>query len=112
MRADLKVGTTTVTVRLKPDTTECAIEVAPYRGLRQRPGAPVKQTMEAARQRSGQNTRAGHLREDQTWSERHGSEQQMPATCFAAPTILFAEPVLPDADASGRAGRLRQGYSA
>jgi hypothetical protein len=23
----------------------------------------------------------------------------MPATCFAAPTILFAEPVLPAADA-------------
>jgi hypothetical protein len=27
----------------------------------------------------------------------------MPATCFAAPTILFAEPVLPAADA-GEAG--------
>jgi len=36
---------------------------------------------------SGQNTRAGHLREDQTWSERHGTEQQMPATCFATPTF-------------------------
>jgi hypothetical protein len=35
---------------------------------------------------SGQNTRAGHVREDQTWSSRHGSEQQVPATCFAAPT--------------------------
>jgi len=54
--------------------------------------------MEAARQRSLQNTRAGHIREDQTWSERHGSEQQMPATCFAVPPILFAEPVLLDAD--------------
>src|SRR5688572_2440863 len=50
---------------------------------------------------SGQNTRAGHLREDQTWSERHGTEQQMPATCFAATPILFAEPVLPDDDAPG-----------
>jgi len=55
---------------------------------------------------SGQNTRAGHLREDQTWSERHGSEEQMPATCFAAPPILFAEPVLLDAGA-GRASALR-----
>jgi hypothetical protein len=66
--------------------------------------------MEAARQRSEQNTRAGHVREDQTWSERHGIEQQMPATCFAAPPILFAEPVLPDDDVSGRANRLRHGY--
>ena len=42
----------------------------------------------------GQNTRAGHLREDQTWSERHGIERQTPATCFATPTFLFAEPAL------------------
>ena len=56
--------------------------------------------MEAARQQEvDENTRAGHLREDQTWSGRHDSEQQMPATCFAAPPILFAEPVPLDADA-------------
>ena len=48
---------------------------------------------------SGQNTRAGHLREDQTWSSRHDMDQQMPATCFAAPPILFAEPVLLNDDA-------------
>src|SRR5688500_2172130 len=78
LSADLKVG-----------TTYCD----------QRPGAPVKQQWRRRDSDSGQNTRAGHLREDQTWSERHDSEQQMPATCFAAPPILFAEPVLPDDDA-------------
>ena len=35
---------------------------------------------------SGQNTRASHLREDQTWSERHGTRRQTLATCFTTPT--------------------------
>ena len=62
--------------------------------------------MKAARRRQGTKRGADHLREDQAWSERHGSEQQMSATRFAAPTagalLLFAEPVLPGGDAAVR----------
>ena len=52
-----------------------------------RPGAAVQQTMKAARQRQWTKRGADHLREDQAWSERHGSEEQMLATRFAAPTF-------------------------
>ena len=54
---------------------------------RRRPGAAVQQTMKAARQRPWTKRGADHLREDQAWSERHGSEEQMLATRFAAPTF-------------------------
>jgi hypothetical protein len=90
-------------VRLKPDTTICATEVEPYRGASAAGSAGAANNRSRRDSDSGQNTRAGYLREDQTWSERHDRNQQMPATCFAAPTFLFAEPVLPDADA-GEAG--------
>src|SRR5688500_15213257 len=46
----------------------------------------------------GQNTIADHL-EERARSERHGIEQQTTATCFATPSFVFAEPVLPVADA-------------
>ena len=49
----------------------------------------------AARERQWTKRRAGHLREDHAWSERHGITQQMSATRFAAPSFLFAEPALP-----------------
>ena len=44
--------------------------------------------MKAARRRQWTKRGADHLREDQAWSERHGSEQQMSATCFAAPSFF------------------------
>ena len=43
--------------------------------------------MKAARGRQGTKRGADHIREDQAWSERHGSEQQMSATRFAAPSF-------------------------
>ena len=39
----------------------------------------------SSRERQWTKRGADHLREDQAWSERHGSEQQMSATRFAAP---------------------------
>ena len=54
---------------------------------RRRPGAAVQQTMKAARRRQWTKRGADHLREDQAWSERHGIEQQMSATRFAAPSF-------------------------
>ena len=50
---------------------------------------------------SGQNAEPTPLREDHAWSERHGSEQQMSATRFAAPSFLFAEPALTVGRAAG-----------
>jgi hypothetical protein len=44
--------------------------------------------MKAARRREWTKRGAGHLRKDQAWSERHGIEQQMPATRFAAPNFF------------------------
>ena len=57
-------------------------------GERRRPGAPVQQTMKAARGRQGTKRGADHIREDQAWSERHGIEQQMSVTRFAAPSFF------------------------
>jgi hypothetical protein len=54
----------------------------------------VKQTIEVGVPPKSTKHGAGHVREDQAWSERHGIEQWMPATCFATPSFLFAEPVL------------------
>ena len=52
----------------------------------------------AARWRQWTKRGADLLREDHSWSERHGSEQQMSATCFAAPSFFVAEPALPAGD--------------
>src|SRR5687767_7186412 len=85
-------------VRLKPDTTEVPA------GVRQRPGAPVKQTIEVGVTASGDKTREpATSARTRLGPSANGSEQQMPATCFATPTFLFAAPVLPDDDARGRA---------
>ena len=67
----------------------------------------MKQTIEVGVTRLWTKHGAGHLCECQTWRERHGFEQQTPATCFATPSFLFAEPVLPAGDAGGRAEALR-----
>jgi len=56
-------------------------------GKRRRPRASAQQTMKAARQRQSTKRGADHLREDQSWSERHGMAQQMSATRFAAPSF-------------------------
>ena len=54
----------------------------------------MEQTIEGGAKASGTKRGADPLREDHAWSERHGSEQQMSATRFAAPSFLFAEPAL------------------
>jgi hypothetical protein len=68
--------------RLAAHVRVCAL------GKHRRPGAPVKQTMKAARGRQGTKRGADHFREGQAWPERHGIEQQTSATRFAAPSFL------------------------
>ena len=62
-------------------------------GVAEREGRWSKQ-LKAARGRQWTKRGADLLREDHAWSERHGTEQQTSATCFAAPSFLFAEAVL------------------
>ena len=56
-------------------------------GVGDREGRWSKQS-KAARERPWTKRGADPLREDQAWSERHGSEQQLSATRFAAPSFL------------------------
>ena len=48
----------------------------------------MQHPMKVARRRQSTKRGADHVREDQAWSERHGSAQQMSATRFAAPRFL------------------------
>jgi hypothetical protein len=59
----------------------------------------VKQTIEVGATASEDKTREpAPSARTKPGPKRHGSERQTPATCFAAPSFLFAEPVLLDAD--------------
>ena len=58
-----------------------------WRGVGDRECRWSKQS-KAARGRQRTKRGADLLREDQAWSERHGSEQQTSATCFAAPSFF------------------------
>ena len=53
-----------------------------------RPGVAVTQTMKAERGRQRTKRGADPLREDHSWSERHGSKQQLSAARFASPSFF------------------------
>jgi hypothetical protein len=59
------------------------------------------QTIEVGVMAKWTNRGAGHHRERQPWRERHGTEQQMPATGFATPSFVFAEADMPFAAQPG-----------
>jgi hypothetical protein len=55
---------------------------------RRRAGSAGRQTIEGAVTAKSTKRGDGHLREDQTWPERHGINRVMPAPRFATPLAL------------------------